>query len=972
MTPQKLSDLINSNQIDLRKLDNERLQILDGLQKKGVLQTKPIGEVLRNQTDVAKELAAKKTYEEDPIRAKTGDILNRDMVKAIFDMGFFGTQLLMDRKRLAQVLVNPSKFGNQVNKLKSVFSKKSTNQFANALKDAADTTLTSVSGTAIPRIIKPVVAGALGYTAGGMAYDVADDIIRAKEGIESSGYKEDLEKNPFLRAADDMATGLAWGAGAELLAPLAFGGGFMVRKFLGLEGDYAKTIKEIAERNGLEASYLEMADPNSVGGKVIRGFNKVFGQLPFVGGPALRAKESRYREFTKAFEDNFNLQPNMHLAELATVSDDLAKQMSNNFERFRGVSDSMYDSFRSMAKQFGDPMMIDLNFSRKYYNSLKANDFSPAEFKMNIDNELLQTPIGRFRMAYESLIKANRKISAIEFLELQRLLNRAVDTSPNNMELIGTYKDMKKAFEKDFSSVKLNPGDEIYLKYPPQDANIANNILQPADPTKVKVGDIEGARGMKLNEEAVKRLRTQLLDANNFYSENIVSFKTALANRYAKAFDKNLFTEKQLAGFFESGRINKDQLANVISKNVFQSGAGRQSFDAITDLQKLVEADVYKFNTATQGFDFVKKGTKEGNKSLRRLFSSYLADAYQKSFKVAQGDNFMEQMLGKEKQYQFQRLPGRTIDEIKNGANLGDDLSFYGNLKFDPDEFRKLVFPTNEYRKKIDMIFGKETGTKMTNKIDELLTYVDSLNAYDIPNASTFLARRLILTGGSATFLAGQAGMYGMALPGTALMLFLANKTNKILANPKVMDKVGSTFKTYLELLDDGKLPSVALPVISREIVKMMEVMANEYPDDPLVFDGEDINTEELLKRLSIQEYDSAPPKDINMNKEDYERLFPEVPEKDLARVLPPPEMEDVVSIIGGAPVNENEARVMAQGLESMPPGPLTMALPKLPGLPVAQQAPQMTAQIAPQDYQAAFPRDELGQLIATRRGQNA
>jgi hypothetical protein len=29
-----------------------------------------------------------------------------------------------------------------------------------------------------------------------------------------------------------------------------------------------------------------------------------------------------------------------------------------------------------------------------------------------------------------------------------------------------------------------------------------------------------------------------------------------------------------------------------------------------------------------------------------------------------------------------------------------------------------------------------------------------------------------------------------------------------------------------------------------------------------------------------------------------------------------------------------------------------------------------MTAQIAPQDYQAAFPMDELGQLIATRRGQ--
>ena len=968
MTPQEVADLINSNQLDLRALDKDRLQILDGLQKKGVLQTKPIGDILERQTQVADELAKEKSYQEDPIRAKTGDILNRDTVKTIFDMGFFATQLMMDRKRLAQILVNPTKYSGQVSKLKQVFSKKSTNQFASTLKNLGNSAKNLPEP--VSAILRPVVAGSLGYSAGGLAYDVADDIIRAKEGITSSGYKEDLENNPFLRAADDFAVGLAWNAGAELLAPSAFGAGYLVRKFLGLEGDYAKTIKAIAEKNGLEASYLEMADPTSIGGRVVKAFNKVFGQLPFVGNPALAAKESRYREFTQAFEKNFNLQPNMHMAELATVSDDIAKQMSDNFVRFRGVSDSMYESFRSMSKQFGDPMMIDLNFSRKYYNSLLANDFSPAEFKMTIDNDLLQTPIGRFRQAYESLIKANRKISPNEFLELQIMLNRAVATSPKNLPLIGTYKDMKKALEKDFSSVKLNPADEIFLKYPPQDANIANNILQPADPTKVKVGDIEGARGMKLNEEAIKRLRTQLLDANNFYQTNIVSFQTALANRFANAFDKNLFSDKQLAGFFESGRINKDQLAQMISKNVFQSGAGRQSFDAITDLQKLVEADVYRFNPEKQTFEFVKKGTQAGNNSLRRLFSSYLADSYQKSFKVAQDDSFIEQMLGKEKQMELQRLPGRTLDQIKQGADIGQDFAYYGNLKFDPDEFRRLVFPTNEYKNKINMIFGEQAGKRMTNKIDELLTYVDALNSYDIPNASTFLARRLVLTGPGSIGAAGA--MYGMGLPGTALMLFLGNRTNRILSSPKVMDKVGSTFKTYLELLDEGKLPSVALPLMNRAIIDMISTFGNEYPNDPIVYGGDDVGTQQLLERLINTQYDSAPPKDINMNQEDYDRLFPEVPEKDLAKVIPPPEMEDVVSIIGGAPVNENEARVMAQGLESMPPGPLTMALPKLPGLPVAQQAPQMTAQIAPQDYQAAFPRDELGQLIATRRGQNA
>jgi hypothetical protein len=207
MTPQELADLINSNQLDLRALDKDRLQILDGLQKKGVLQTEPIGKIFERQNKVSEELAKQKTYEEDPIRAKTGDILNRDTVQTVFDMGFFATQLLMDRKKLASVLINPSKYAGQVGKLKNVFSKPGTNQFANALNNL-DKIVKLDPSKPIQNLLRPVVAGTLGYTAGGMAYDVADDIIRAKEGIESSGYKDKLEQNPFLRAADDMAVGL--------------------------------------------------------------------------------------------------------------------------------------------------------------------------------------------------------------------------------------------------------------------------------------------------------------------------------------------------------------------------------------------------------------------------------------------------------------------------------------------------------------------------------------------------------------------------------------------------------------------------------------------------------------------------------------------------------------------------------------------------------------------------------------------
>ena len=79
---------------------------------------------------------------------------------------------------------------------------------------------------------------------------------------------------------------------------------------------------------------------------------------------------------------------------------------------------------------------------------------------------------------------------------------------------------------------------------------------------------------------------------------------------------------------------------------------------------------------------------------------------------------------------------------------------------------------------------------------------------------------------------------------------------------------------------------------------------------------------------------------------------------------------EDVVDIIGGAPFNEDEEKMMADAVREMPPGsPLTAALPRLPGLPMTAPVRQ---QIQPQQFAAAFPQDDIGQLIANQRAQSA
>ena len=80
-----------------------------------------------------------------------------------------------------------------------------------------------------------------------------------------------------------------------------------------------------------------------------------------------------------------------------------------------------------------------------------------------------------------------------------------------------------------------------------------------------------------------------------------------------------------------------------------------------------------------------------------------------RAFFVQDEHSFIEEILGRQKQLELSRIPGKTLDDIKK-AGEADDI-YYGNLKFDPDEFRNLVFPTEEYKKKLNFCI-KKNGSK--------------------------------------------------------------------------------------------------------------------------------------------------------------------------------------------------------------------------------------------------------------------
>ncbi len=105
--------------------------------------------------------------------------------------------------------------------------------------------------------VRSAFAGTLGYTGGGIAYDLADEIARdqldIKRKVGDKTYKEMMDKNQLLRSLDDFRIGLTFNAGAELLGPIAASGMYGLRKMFGLETPYSRAMAEIAKNHNFKA-----------------------------------------------------------------------------------------------------------------------------------------------------------------------------------------------------------------------------------------------------------------------------------------------------------------------------------------------------------------------------------------------------------------------------------------------------------------------------------------------------------------------------------------------------------------------------------------------------------------------------------------------------------------------------------------------------------------------------------------------
>ena len=966
MDLKKLENLLQGNRIDLRTLNSQQKIFIDEAQKSGAIDTKPLQVMLDEQEAAAEKVAKEKTFFADPIKAMTSDTVNRDKVAMYTDLGFLTAQLLWDRKRLAGAILNPKKFIGDIAKIKSTFKNPILNKTVTGLKQVA-AAAKGFGPVATQGAVRAALAGTLGYTAGGLAYDLADEIAREqldiKRKVGDKTYKEMMDKNQLLRSLDDFRVGLTFNAGAELLGPLAASGMYGLRKMLGLETPYSQSLAEIAKANNFKLSYIMAADPNTAGGKLLKTINRVFGQLPYIGTPAKETQLGAIKHFNQQSQRIFELEPGMHLATAAAASEKAATSILKNYEKFANMNKVNYQRFADQAMAMGDPRVIDLNHVKKFMESIERSAFAPPEVKAAfIDPLAIKTPFGQFYSAYQALVKSGRPISMTEYAALRTLLNQTTDALNKSDTGVTMYTGLQQALEKDFAKMDLSPMREVTLRFDVQTGTLletGGNVVQQ------EIKSTVGKQG--LSQSAKKELKDNIEFAFDYYANNIKTFKSITARKLS-AFDENALSFKQLQNFQGLGKFERDQMLAKVSRNIFQNKTNL-SFNAITDLQKLIDADVYKitpmldaFGNSTFKTKFISKGSQEGNETLRRLWGAHVGQAYQMSFrpidKNPMGD-WISAYLSKEGAKAADGQAYKTLDEMKMPNGMDARNLNGGNMFFDPGLFRKMILNNEAAATQMKVIFGDQKANQLLKSYDDLLTYMDAVKSYTVPEASTFLARRLVLSGPN---VAVGAGAYGMGFFPMAIMLFLGNRANRILSNPKAAEVINSQFKSFLERPGDYG----GLSTFSRfGIAKMANSLLNEYNTEDTKFGTDDASMQRIFQILQTEKAPIDKLENLNMDSKMEEQLFPKLSKKeyiDSIDSLPPPEF--LTEEIGGLPANVEEEAMMARAVNQLPENtPINRnTLPRQQGLRLPGPG------IQPTDYSALFPFDPLGNTIAQRR----
>lgn len=691
------------------------------------------------------------------------------------------------------------------------------------------------TGTVQANPAKYFAAEFLGTQAGGAVYDKVNDFLRYTMDLEPREVPDQV--NQFMH---DAYMNMAFTGGSMVVAPIfnAFKRKIGQLTF-GVKPDSAnyKKMKELAETYGIPFSIIQATNYG-----LWKAYPKVIGVFPWVGKPfktQAQAVDESLRQYLNKMQTG--LAPTQTIFNLAG---DISKIFRKEYEHVRAAQGLLFEDFYKYAEKLRGKKIIDISNFKKYATEV-AERFREKRPKTGF--EALRFPgdssQNAFADFYNRLSNLDQTITFEQAIELRKM-----------------FSDFAANFENEFKG-----------GVPVKEASALNKLNLVFENDFMKLKNVDNAIDKAIFDTAQKKYAT----AVDFFANTMNKFEGGIAATMKQA----------QPGIFSPGAQGAGMLYNTEAFKTILSRA-KNDMDAMKHLIELAQptpAELQAWRKAGKKdgvMENVKMYVKDSDvnsdtfgeyiqktvpvisagpmSAKKRIFRQIVDDALFKSIKgTPPGTNYQD------------FIDERFVDPelvIKQGLEKspgGENLVKYKDVVFGVKEFEEALGIDNPNGVALLDELLKGTGTSVKD-IRKFLVAANDAGSFVVPDASTFLQRRITLTGFKGLLLlnaGARAAEGGLALTNIMIPLIM-RYGSELLTDPKAL-------KAITEVVETNQVSASNMSTL------LDWAAGTDMPKD-------DAQAEELQRR---EEIDSAifnlmknPQKDIEFEaarKEQFEMLQP-------------------------------------------------------------------------------------------------
>jgi len=914
-TVQELQNAIDLKKLDVTQLNDQQKGAIDVLFQKGDLKGYNNVKEIEVEQEAAREIIASKEQQRlEPFQTATGIerrdlelvgdvtgtlipyVKNKDMLVKSLIANNGKAEFNVDQRSI----IKPeqlNKFQRYIAKLPIVRGSKLLGRVGNVIGKMGDFIRQGPGNIRMkgptPFLYTEALSqfgGSVGAGIGSLTYDAANlmtDFAATTSEDLANISDDDIRKLPvsdraMVHAADAMKNALYFNFGAFSIAPML---GLMTKGFrssIGLEGQKAYELAKTAREEGLPINYQGLID-ESKGfiAKGLKDLGRTITVIPTLAGPPKAARVEIERATYKRMLDYFDA--SAPYADAQLLSYGAVEQVKKNFREMYNLIDARYTTVMRNAENIGggkapfiklDNFMKEAEGIKKYYQQTTVGmDFYDPRLKgLDIKND----PLLKYIEGVQNSYNMRDGITAPKYVDFHRQLKQAYQLS-DMQNPTGIAARLDSALKKDLNSVMAPQSVDDLLQN--------NEIKKAFDEQVSNFGPQAGQKYLTDLIEDMKAFQQELMDANEFFTRNIRTFKSEgsalMGTKTFKKFDSNIFTQKGLMNIAGRSNLDGNRIFEDGLLNAFKNG----SDGSIRNVKKLL------------GMDRGGQTQETGTKIFDRFRTVYMFDAYNDAFdmkpilnnvplfkKVSEMQTrgmIKPNFLAKESDKltaQDMALAGLDPDKLmKSGlTDIGfDQLRLKADevAQFNPAKFRQnlgLTGTSSEVaaarNRLVEMYGGGAKGNESVKRLERIIDVMDGQYSYELGDASTYLKRSIQIGGmrrvmGAVMPLMPTAtaglGVATMGFLPTLSFILLGRKAGAILGDSKGLEKFYNTVYDPLVRMDQlsgtGEYKSYLTQPMTKAGQKSFADLYNyvmeEDKDAPKVVPGK-IDFEEVTRYL--------------------------------------------------------------------------------------------------------------------------